>query len=79
MEVNEVSKFNTVPSKFDVKQQKWDELDELLKVEREWKEHEKAYQTLPNNVISVASQVYFYIPIVHVAVSTICFIVTLFR
>ena len=43
------SKYKTVPSKLDSKQlQQWDEYDELLQVEREWKDHEKPYQTLPN-------------------------------
>lgn len=54
---NDTSKYNTVPSKFDSKQLKRDELDELLRVERDWKEHDKPYQTLPNNVIPLISKV----------------------
>ena len=57
LESNDVSKFNTVPSKLDPKQLGRDELDELIKVEREWKDHEKPYQTLPNNISLSPSEV----------------------
>ncbi|XP_032785262.1 ras association domain-containing protein 4 isoform X1 [Daphnia magna] len=50
LEANDLTKFNTVPSKLDPKQLKRDELDELMQVERDWKDHEKPYQTLPNNI-----------------------------
>jgi len=43
-------KYKTVPSKLDTKQLQRDELDDLLQVERQWKDHEKPYQTLPNHV-----------------------------
>jgi hypothetical protein len=53
---NDQSKYKTVPSKLDKKQLgQWDELDELLQVEREWKDHEKPYQTLPNPVPPTSS------------------------
>ena len=54
---NNTSKYNTVPSKLDSKQLNRDELDELLRVERDWKEHDKPYQTLPNTVIPLTSKV----------------------
>jgi len=47
---NKVSKYKTVPSKLDTKQLQQDELDDLLQVERQWKDNEKPYQTLPNRV-----------------------------
>ena len=47
---NKVSKYKTVPSKLDTKQLQRDELDDLLQVERQWKDNEKPYQTLPNRV-----------------------------
>ena len=50
LESNDALKFNTVPSKLDPKQLVRDELDELIRVEREWKDHKKPYQTLPNNI-----------------------------
>ena len=50
LEISDASKYKTVPSKLDSKQLQWDELDELLQVEREWKDHIKPYQTLPTNV-----------------------------
>lgn len=37
----------TLPSKLDVKKFEWDELDELLQVERKIDESEKMYQTMP--------------------------------
>jgi Ras association domain-containing protein 2/4 len=37
----------TLPSKLDVKNLEWDELDELLQVERKFDESEKLYQTMP--------------------------------
>ncbi|KAK9887561.1 hypothetical protein WA026_023367 [Henosepilachna vigintioctopunctata] len=37
----------TLPSKLDVKQMEWDELDDLLQVERRVNESEKLYQTMP--------------------------------
>ncbi len=57
LESNDVSKFNTVPSKLDPKQLGRDELGELIQVEREWKDHEKPYQTLPSNILLAQSQV----------------------
>ncbi|XP_046639435.1 ras association domain-containing protein 6-like [Daphnia pulicaria] len=56
-ESNDVSKFNTVPSKLDPKQLGRDELDELIQVEREWKDHEKPYSTLPNKISLSPSEV----------------------
>ena len=50
MENCEASKYKTVPSKLEPKQLQRDELDDLLQVERQWKDHEKPYQTLPNHV-----------------------------
>nr|CAH0113781.1 unnamed protein product [Daphnia galeata] len=57
LESNDALKFNTVPSKLDPKQLVRDELDELIRVEREWKDHEKPYQTLPNNISLSPSEV----------------------
>ena len=37
----------TLPSKLDVKNLEWDELDELLQVERKFDESDKIYQTMP--------------------------------
>lgn len=37
----------TLPSKLDVKKMEWDELDDLLQVERKVDETEKLYQTMP--------------------------------
>ncbi|XP_044257964.1 uncharacterized protein LOC123007024 [Tribolium madens] len=37
----------TLPSKLDVKNLEWDELDELLQVERKFDESDKLYQTMP--------------------------------
>ncbi|KAL3277377.1 hypothetical protein HHI36_012726 [Cryptolaemus montrouzieri] len=37
----------TLPSKLDVKQMEWDELDDLLQVERRVDDTEKLYQTMP--------------------------------
>ncbi|XP_050314657.1 ras association domain-containing protein 4 [Anthonomus grandis grandis] len=37
----------TLPSKLDVKNVEWDELDDLLQVERKVDENEKLYQTMP--------------------------------
>ena len=50
---SEPSKYKTVPSKLDTKQlSQWDELDEILQVEREWKDHEKPYHTMPSAISS---------------------------
>lgn len=57
LENNDVPKFNTVPCKLDPKQHQ-DELDDLIKVEREWKDHEKPYQTLPSNIVLSSNQVF---------------------
>lgn len=42
-----VHKSVTLPSKLDVKQMEWDELDDLLQVERRVSESDKLYQTMP--------------------------------
>lgn len=47
---------STLPPKLDVKQIDWDELDDLLQVERKVDDSEKLYQTMPGNLPSVASQ-----------------------
>lgn len=44
---NSFHKSVTLPSKLDVKQMEWDELDDLLQVERRVSETEKLYQTMP--------------------------------
>uniref|UniRef100_A0AAR5PIN1 LIM zinc-binding domain-containing protein n=1 Tax=Dendroctonus ponderosae TaxID=77166 RepID=A0AAR5PIN1_DENPD len=44
---NAMSKSVTLPSKLDVKNMEWDELDDLLQVERKVDEGEKLYQTMP--------------------------------
>ncbi|XP_044757083.1 uncharacterized protein LOC123315453 [Coccinella septempunctata] len=46
----------TLPSKLDVKQMEWDELDDLLQVERRVSESEKLYQTMPLPLPSQFSQ-----------------------
>lgn len=46
----------TLPMKLDVKQnQEWDELDELLQVERKVEDGEKLYQTMPESLPSISS------------------------
>lgn len=45
----------TLPSKLDLKQVEWDEIDELLQVERNINEHDKIYQTLPVGLPSLSS------------------------
>ncbi|XP_066594158.1 uncharacterized protein Rassf [Prorops nasuta] len=42
----------TLPMKLDVKTMEWDELDELLQVERKPNEGNKLYQTMPENLLS---------------------------
>ena len=51
-ESNKEPKYKTIPSKLDTKQLQRDELDDLLQVERQLKDHEKPYQTLPNHIRS---------------------------
>lgn len=46
---------STLPSKFNVKQQNFDELDQLLQVERVFDENEKLFQTMPNFLPSQSS------------------------
>lgn len=46
----------TLPSKLDVKRMEWDELDELLQVERRIDDSEKLYQTMPVPLPSQNSQ-----------------------
>lgn len=45
----------TLPTKLDVKNLEWDELDELLQVERKMDESEKMYQTMPVSLPSQSS------------------------
>ncbi|XP_055548897.1 uncharacterized protein LOC129732243 [Wyeomyia smithii] len=42
------NKFVTLPPKLDVKQLEWDEIDELLQVERKTDETERLYRTMPS-------------------------------
>lgn len=42
------SKYVTLPPKLDVKQLEWDEIDDLLQVERKVDESEKPYHTMPS-------------------------------
>nr|XP_012216331.1 PREDICTED: uncharacterized protein LOC105668483 isoform X2 [Linepithema humile] len=46
----------TLPMKLDVKNMEWDELDELLQVERKVEDGNKLYQTMPENLPSISSQ-----------------------
>lgn len=46
----------TLPMKLDVKNMEWDELDELLQVERKVEDGKKLYQTMPENLPSISSQ-----------------------
>ncbi|XP_020283622.1 uncharacterized protein LOC109854686 isoform X2 [Pseudomyrmex gracilis] len=46
----------TLPMKLDVKNMEWDELDELLQVERKVEDGNKLYQTMPENLPSMSSQ-----------------------
>ncbi|XP_076672078.1 ras association family member isoform X2 [Andrena cerasifolii] len=46
----------TLPMKLDVKDMEWDELDELLQVERKVEDGNKLYQTMPENLPSISSQ-----------------------
>ncbi|XP_046617926.1 ras association domain-containing protein 4 isoform X1 [Neodiprion virginianus] len=46
----------TLPMKLDVKNMEWDELDELLQVERKVEEGNKLYQTMPVGLPSISSQ-----------------------
>nr|XP_012144571.1 PREDICTED: uncharacterized protein LOC100878529 isoform X8 [Megachile rotundata] len=46
----------TLPMKLDVKTMEWDELDELLQVERKVEDGNKLYQTMPENLPSISSQ-----------------------
>ncbi|KAJ8912086.1 hypothetical protein NQ315_000592 [Exocentrus adspersus] len=52
---NNVPKSVTLPTKLDVKNLEWDELDELLQVERKMDESEKMYQTMPVTLPSQSS------------------------
>ncbi|XP_012271252.1 ras association domain-containing protein 4 [Orussus abietinus] len=45
----------TLPMKLDVKTMEWDELDELLQVERKVQEGNKLYQTMPESLPSISS------------------------
>ncbi|XP_043269956.1 uncharacterized protein Rassf [Venturia canescens] len=45
----------TLPMKLDVKTMEWDELDELLQVERKVEDGNKLYQTMPENLPSISS------------------------
>uniref|UniRef100_A0A182W535 Ras-associating domain-containing protein n=1 Tax=Anopheles minimus TaxID=112268 RepID=A0A182W535_9DIPT len=45
-------KYVTLPPKLDVKQLDWDEIDELLQVERKLDESEKLYRTMPSPLAS---------------------------
>ncbi|XP_072161787.1 uncharacterized protein [Bemisia tabaci] len=45
----------TLPSKLDIKQINWDELDELLQVERQTEDGDKLYQTMPSPLPSKIS------------------------
>ncbi|KAF7407292.1 hypothetical protein HZH66_001829 [Vespula vulgaris] len=45
----------TLPMKLDVKTMEWDELDELLQVERKVDEGNKLYSTMPENLPSISS------------------------
>uniref|UniRef100_A0A182PW01 Ras-associating domain-containing protein n=1 Tax=Anopheles epiroticus TaxID=199890 RepID=A0A182PW01_9DIPT len=45
-------KYVTLPPKLDVKQLDWDEIDELLQVERKLDESEKPYRTMPSPLVS---------------------------
>lgn len=51
--VDFVPKSLTLPTKLDVKSFEWDELDDLLQVERKMDEGDKLYQTMP---VSLPSQ-----------------------
>lgn len=46
----------TLPMKLDVKNMEWDEIDELLQVERKIEDGKKLYQTMPENLPSISSQ-----------------------
>ncbi|KAL9692719.1 hypothetical protein quinque_015948 [Culex quinquefasciatus] len=45
---NGTNKYVTLPPKLDVKQLEWDEIDDLLQVERKVDETEKPYRTMPS-------------------------------
>lgn len=53
--VDFVPKSVTLPSKLDVKHFEWDELDDLLQVERKMDEGDKLYQTMPVSLPSQSS------------------------
>ncbi|XP_055608908.1 uncharacterized protein LOC129756148 [Uranotaenia lowii] len=46
------NKYVTLPPKLDVKQLDWDEIDDLLQVERKVDENEKLYRTMPSPMTS---------------------------
>ncbi|XP_022185024.2 uncharacterized protein LOC111044243 [Nilaparvata lugens] len=50
-----IGKCLTLPPKLDLKQIDWDELDELLQVEREVNQNDKLYQTMPTSLNSSRS------------------------
>lgn len=52
---DELPKCVTLPTKLDVKNMEWDELDELLQVERKLEETEKLYRTMPSQLPSQSS------------------------
>lgn len=54
-EVSPYHKSLTLPSKLDVKNVEWDELDDLLQVERKIDENDKLYQTMPSPLPSRSS------------------------
>lgn len=54
-EVSPVHKSFTLPSKLDVKDLDWDEIDDLLQVERKVDDSEKLYQTMPSPLPSQLS------------------------
>lgn len=50
------NKYVTLPPKLDVKQLEWDEIDDLLQVERKMDESEKLFRTMPSPLPSGTSQ-----------------------
>jgi len=52
---NLAGKSLTLPSKLDLKKINWDELDDILQVERSYNEESKLYQTLPSSLPSSQS------------------------
>jgi Ras association domain-containing protein 2/4 len=52
----EVQKCLTLPVKLGKKQMEWDELDDLLQVERQIEEGEKIFRTMPTGLPTISSQ-----------------------